>query len=280
MNILIIGGAGFIGSNLVDLLIIKGYKITVLDNLSTGKSFNKKANYIFGNSWDIDTIFRGVNFTKVFHFGEYSRIATSFDDRELVIKSNLYGTSKVIDYCLRTGAKLIYSGSSSKFGNNGEDEHLSPYAWTKSKNIELIKNYNKWFNLQYEICYFYNVYGKGHISKGKMATVIGVFEEQYKNNKPISVVSPGTQERCFTDVRDIVAGVEKASNKTLNFEWFLKADKDYKLIDVAKLFSDNIKLIPERKGERLGSFTLKNNTNINLGWYPKYNLEDYINEIK
>lgn len=282
-NILVTGGAGFIGSNLVKKLL-KEYpetKITVLDNHFTSDKSNylksKNVKYIEGNTWDIDNHF-GLSkpFDVVFHFGEYSRIVKSFDDVEYVMKSNLYGTTKVLNYCKKWGTKLIYSASSSKFGNNGKDENLSPYAWTKSKMVELIKNYNKWYGLQYEICYFFNVYGPGQIMKGDYSTVIGIFERQYRNNEPLSVVEPGIQSRDFTHVYDVVEGVIKTIDMCMNREWMLRTGINYKIIDVAKMFSENIIMLPERKGERFTSKEFYNDTEEVLGWVPKHKLEDYI----
>lgn len=284
-KILITGGAGFIGSNLIKRLLKEHPKIdiTVLDNYFTSDSKNnlksKRVKYITGSTWNIDRYFNDDDlFDVVFHFGEYSRIVKSFDDVGYVMESNLYGTTKVLEMCRKWGAKLIYSASSSIFGNNKEDQHLNPYAWSKSKIVELIKNYKDWYDLQYEICYFYNVYGKGQISKGDYATVIGIFESQYKEGKPLTVVSPGTQSRDFTHIDDIVDGVLKTVDKNMNNEWFLKSGVEYKLIDVAKMFTDNIVMIPEKRGERKNS-TYTRNTNKLLGWEPKNDLIQYIKKI-
>lgn len=287
MKVLVTGSAGFVGTNLIKL-IKKGYpdwEILCLDNYFTGS----KENHVDGvKYYDIST--RDINYNPltveynpdiVFHFGEYSRIVKSFDDREYVMRNNLHGTSEVLEYCLEREAKLIYSASSSKFGNDGADENLTPYSWTKAKMVELIKNYHNWFGLQYEICYFYNVYGHGQITKGDYATVIGIFEEQYKNNKPITVVEPGTQSRDFTHVEDIVIGVLKTVDKSMNREWFLRSGVSYELIKVAKMFSNNIEMLPFRKGERYSSVDMENDDTVDvLGWEPKHNLKDWIKEIK
>jgi UDP-glucose 4-epimerase len=282
-KVLITGGAGFIGSNLIDKLVTNypEIEIDVLDNYFTGSEGNhylsNNVTYLNGSTWDIDTYFKSTKqFDVVFHFGEYSRIDTSFDDVEYVMKSNLYGTTKILDYCRKYGTKLIYSASSSKFGNNGKDENLSPYAWTKSKMVELIKNYNKWYGLQYEICYFFNVYGPNQITKGDYATVIGIFERQYKNNEPLTVVEPGTQSRDFTHVYDVVEGVIKTVNMNMNREWVLRSGVSHNIIDVAKMFTENIIMLPERRGERFTSEEFYNDTEEVLEWKPKHRLEDYI----
>jgi UDP-glucose 4-epimerase len=195
------------------------------------------------------------------------------------MKTNLYGTTKVLKMCRKWNAKLIYSASSSKFGNNGKDENLSPYSWAKSKMVELIKNYHIWYGLQYEICYFFNVYGPKQITEGDYATVIGIFENQYNNNKSLTVVSPGTQSRDFTHVYDIVDGVIKTTKMNMNREWMLRSGKNHKIIDVAKMFSNDIVIIPERKGERFNSEEFYSDTEEVLGWSTKLNLKDYIKNI-
>ena len=283
--VLVTGGCGFIGSNLVKNLL-KKYKdikkIVVMDNMFTGKEENKinssKVKYIKTPTWQIDKQFsheKGL-FDIVFHFGEYSRIDKSFDDINYLMKSNLYGTTKVLEMCRLWGAKLIYSASSSIFGNGGKDENLSPYAWAKSKMVEAIKNYNKWYNLQYEICYFFNVYGPGQIMEGDYATVIGIFEKQYGNNEPLSVVKPGTQSRDFTHIYDAIDGVLKSVNVNMNREWMLRSGVNYRIIDIAKMFTDNIIMLPERRGERFNSKEFVTDTEETLGWAPKYKLEEYI----
>jgi len=288
-NVLVTGGAGFIGSNLIKELLKNNQDIRIwsLDNYYTGDYNNHiddyRVMYWNGNTWDIEDIYNDIVsngfeivFDTVFHFGEYSRIVKSFDDIEYVMKSNLYGTTKVLEMCKRWGAKLIYSASSSKFGNGGKDENLSPYSWVKSKMVELIKNYNIWYNLQYEICYFFNVYGPNQITKGDYSTVIGIFERQYKNNEPLSVVEPGTQSRDFIHVYDVVEGVLKTVDMNMNREWMLRSGVSYKIKDVAKMFTDNIVMLPKRRGERFTSEEFYNDTEEVLGWKPKYKLEDYI----
>jgi UDP-glucose 4-epimerase len=283
MKILVTGGAGFIGTNLIKKLKEK-YKhseIHSLDNYFTGKISNHidGVNYHNGNTWDIDEIFENDKFDIIYHFGEYSRIVKSFDDIQYVEKTIMYGTPKVLEICRKWKSKLIYSASSSKFGNNGQDENLSPYSWMKSKMVELIKNYSNWFDLDYEICYFFNVYGEGQIVEGDYATVIGIFEKQYLENKPLSVVSPGTQTRDFTNVNDIIDGIICSTEKNLKGEWHLRSGKNISIIEVADMFNHNWKFIPERKGERLSSIEINTNTEEKLNWKPKYQIEDWISKI-
>ena len=277
MKILVTGGAGYIGSNLIKhLKKTTDAEITSLDNYFTGSKQNhiKGVKYIKGDTSDI------INLKKqdvVYHFGEYSRVVPSFKDVEYLMKTNLLGTSKVIEQCKKWNAKLIYSASSSKFGGN---ENLSPYSWVKAKMVELIKNYNEWYGLDFEICYFYNVYGENHIKKGTYATVIGIFETQYKNKETLTVVSDGNQTRQFTHVNDIVNALGLILNQNKNNEWHLSSDIEYKIIDVAKMFTDNIKIIPARNGERYKAVSIENNTKEILNWKIKHKLEDYINERK
>ena len=283
-NIIVItGGAGFIGSNLIKFLIKRTkYKILSIDNYSTGSKSNHckspRVKYINSNNIYIEKKLSNVKnkILALFHFGEFSRIYQSFADVIPCYNSNMLGTFSVVKFCSDNKIKLIYSASSSKFGNKGKDENLSPYSWTKSKNIELIENYNKWFDLRYEILYFYNVYGPGQIKKSKMAAVIAIFEEQYKNKKSLTVVKPGTQKRDFTHINDIVNGCFLAFKKGKNDHYFLSSKKSYKIIDIAKMFKTKIKMVPERKGERLGSFYKKSNTERHLNFKTTINIEDYI----
>lgn len=284
IKILVTGGAGFIGSSLIKELIKKSdnLQITVLDNYFTGKKENhiSGVEYIEGNTWDASTIFNNRRFDVVYHFGEYSRIVKSFDDIQYVQKSILHGTPVILDLCKLWDAKLIYSASSSKFGNNGKDENLSPYAWAKSKMVELIKNYANWFGLRYEICYFFNVYGPGQITEGDYSTVIGIFERQYKNGESLTVVSPGTQMRDFTHISDIVSGLIKVFSKEMNYEWHLRSGQNVTILDVAKMFSDNYVIVPERRGERFTSSEFYSDTEVLLNWKPKHSLSEWIKYVK
>ena len=277
MKILVTGGAGYVGSNLIKHL--KGNTnatITSLDNYFTGQEANhiKGVEYIQDCTWKINELPKQ---DIVYHFGEYSRVVPSFKDVEYLMTSNLWGTSRVLEQCKKWNAKLIYSASSSRFGGN---EDLSPYSWVKAKMVELIKNYSEWYGLKYEVCYFYNVYGKNHISEGDYATVIGIFEKQYKEGEALTIVGDGKQSRQFTHIDDIVNALDKVRMKDSNKEWYLSSDVEYKIIDVARMFTDNIKFIPERKGERYKAITIQNDTKKVLNWKIKNNLEDYINGTK
>lgn len=281
-KILVTGGAGFVGSNLIEALNKDiNNQITSLDCYFTGQTTNhiNGVEYVNGYTWDIQNIFEDRQFDLIFHFGEYSRIVHSFDDIDFVTESILRGTPKVFEFAKKCNAKIIYSASSSKFGNNGKDENLSPYSWMKSKMVELLKNYNKWFNLKYEICYFFNVYGPRQIYNGNYATVVAIFEKQYINNQRLSVVKPGTQSRDFTHISDIISGVLESEKTNLNHEWHLRSGKNTTIIELAEMFGD-WELIEERRGERFTSEEFDSDTEKLLKWKPKYELKNWIQDIK
>ena len=287
-NIIVItGGAGFVGSNLIDLFLKKTkYKIISYDNYSSGTKKNHLKNtrviYLNANTINISKVLnkRKNSIKTIFHFGEFARIYQSFLKMNECIESNSVGTHAVIKFCMENKIKLVYSATSASIGNNGADKNLSPYAFTKSKNLELLNNLKKWFNFKFEIIYFYNVYGPRQISKGSMATVIGVFENCYKNKKPLTVVRPGTQSRRFTHINDTVEVCYTAWKKNKNRHYSISNKKSYSILNVAKLFKSEIKLLPSRKGERFASAL----TNMNLSnkvykKFGKINLKDYVNSI-
>ena len=282
--IIVTGGSGFVGSNLIEYLIKKTkYNIISLDDYSSGTKKNhiksKKVKYIKGNTKDIDKILkRYVNeIHSIFHFGEFSRIYQSFLNMNTCIKSNSIGTNAVFNFCLKNKIKLIYSATSASLGNKGKDKNLSPYAFTKAKNLELLENLKMWFNFKYEVIFFYNVYGPGQITKGNMATVIGIFENCYLRNLPLPVVRPGSQSRRFTHITDTVKVCYKAwkSNKS---RFYSISNKDsYTILEVAKMFGKKIKFLPSRKGERYASaLTTLSLSNKIYRTYGKINLSDYV----
>ncbi len=286
-NIIVItGGAGFVGTNLIKLFIKKTkYKIISIDDYSSGNKNNhlknKRVKYIRGNTKNISSIIKNKKKIKtVFHFGEFARIYQSFLKMNKCIESNSVGSNAVFNFCLKYNIKLIYSATSASLGNNGNDKNLSPYAFTKSKNLELLENLKKWFKFRYEVIYFYNVYGPHQICKGEMSTVIGIFEDHYKIGKPLPVVKPGTQTRRFTHIDDTVKICYLAWKKNLCRHYSIANKKSYSLLDVAKMFNSKIKFLPKRSGERYASAIInKNLSNKMYKYFGSINLKDYIKEF-
>ena len=285
-KILITGGAGFVGTNLIKFLLKKtSYKIISIDNYYSGLKKNHIRNtrvkYIKGDTRNISKLIKKPNQIKtVFHFGEFSRIYQSFLNMNECIESNTVGSNSIFNFCLKNKIKLIYSATSASLGNKGNDKNLSPYAFSKAKNLELLENLKKWFNFKYEIIYFYNVYGPNQICKGHMSTVIGIFEDHYKNNKALPVVKPGTQSRRFTHIDDTVEICYLAWKKNLCRHYSISNKKTYSILDVAKLFNSKIKYLPKRAGERYDSaLKNKNLSNKIYKYFGKLSLKKYIQDF-
>ena len=281
--IVITGGAGFVGTNLIIFLLKKTkFKIISVDNYSAGSKKNhiknKRVSYIKADTKNINHVLKNPkNINSIFHFGEFARIYQSFLNMSECINSNSIGTNAIFNYCLKNNIKLIYSATSASLGNRGNDKNLSPYAFTKAKNLELLENLKKWFNFKYEVIYFYNVYGPHQICKGKMATVIGIFENHFKTKKSLPVVKPGTQTRRFTHIHDTVQICYMAWRKNLCRHYSIAHKKSYSLIKVAKMFGSKIKYLPKRPGERYASAL----TNMNLSnkvykYFGQIDLKNYI----
>jgi len=285
--IVVTGGAGFVGSNLINYLIEKTkYNIISLDNYSTGLKKNhlknKRVKYIKSHTKNTSSVLKKYkkNIISLFHFGEFSRIYQSFLRMNECINSNTIGSHEVFKFCLENNIKLIYSATSASIGNNGEDKNLSPYAFTKSKNIEMLENLKKWFKFKFEIIYFYNVYGDKQIDKGEMATVIGIFEEQYKMNKPLTVVKPGSQSRRFTHIRDTIKVCYDAWKADKCRHYSISNKKSFTILQVAKMFKSKIKYLPVRKGERYASaLTIMSLSNKVFRKFGKINLKNYVSNF-
>ncbi len=282
--ILVTGGAGFVGSRLIRGLLDAEPRTEVVsvDNYFTGSPArhidHPRVRYLYGNTAELGALWseRGLAAPAVvYHLGEYSRIPQSFEEPDRVWDFNLLGTREVVRFCRLHGAKLVYAGSSSKFGNEGRDEHLNPYAWTKAKNIEYIRNTADWFGLDHVITYFYNVYGPGQIASGSYATVIGIFEQQYLAGLPLTVVEPGTQSRDFTHIDDIVEGLLLCAERGSGDGYLLGRGEEHQLIEVARMFGAEVTMVPARRGERT-SGRADNTRSRALGWEPKISLPDYI----
>ena len=285
--IVVTGGSGFVGSNLIEYFLKKTkLQIISLDNYSSGSKnnhiLNKRVKYIKSDTKQISQTLKIYKnrINAIFHFGEFSRIYQSFLNMNECIQSNSIGSHAVFDFCLKNKIKLIYSATSASLGNNGQDKNLSPYAFTKSKNLELLENLKKWFNFKYEVIFFYNVYGPRQICVGKMATVVGIFEHHYKNKIPLPVVKPGTQSRRFTHIQDTVKICFLAWKKNKCKFYSISNKKSFTINQLAKLFDYKIRYLSSRKGERYASAL----SNLSLSnkihkYFGKINLKDYIKDF-
>ena len=287
-NILVVtGGAGFIGSNLIsELLKYKKFKIISIDNYSSGlvKNHikNNRVKYLKGNTSDIEILLKNytVKIHTIFHFGEFSRIYQSFKKISECFSSNIVGSLNVFNFALKNKIRLIYSATSASLGNKGKDMNLSPYAFSKAKNLEFLENLKKWFGFRYEVVYFYNVYGEKQICRGDMATVVGIFEDHFKKGKKLPVVKPGTQVRRFTHVHDTIKACIFSWKKNKCKHYSIASKQSFSIIELAKLFKSKIRYLPIRKGERFASALTKMNLNNKIvRLSTKIRLKDYISNF-
>lgn len=278
-KILVTGGAGFVGSHLCERLARNPkYEVYSLDNYLMGSRDNhvSSVTYLAGETSDIAKL---VKFkpTVVYHLGEYSRVEQSFADVSQVWKSNMAGTLAVLEFVRKVGCKIIYAGSSTKFGDHGEGKFASPYAWSKAANTQLVENYGKWFGIKYAITYFYNVYGPREMSAGKYATLIAIFLEKTRRGEPLPVVNPGTQLRNFTHIQDIVDGLVLVGERGHGDGYGIGSEKSYSILEVAALFGGEVEMLPERAGNRRSAELVVEKTK-GLGWLPKLSLDQYVAE--
>lgn len=285
-TVVVTGGAGMIGSQLIELLL-PTYRVVSLDNYFIGKKENHiaGAEYIEGHTKDIEALLGKENPVIIFHLGEYSRVEQSFKDLELVWQSNVEGTHRVLEYWRAKNTsdqkcKLVYAGSSTKFADGGMGRDQSPYAWMKASNTEVVENYGRWFNLPYAITYFYNAYGPRELASGPYASVMGRFKTQFAAGEPITVVSPGTQKRNFTHVEDLARGLLAVGEKGQGDEFGLGSHESYSVLDIAKMFTDNITMLPERKGNRMESIVDTTRAEEEFGWKATHTVREYIDSLK
>ena len=287
-TIIVTGGAGFVGSNMINFLVKNTkFHIVSIDNYSSGSKKNhikdRRIKYIKSHTKNITKILNSYKnkIHSLFHFGEFARIYQSFLKMDECINSNTIGSHEVFNFCLKNKIKLLYSATSASIGNKGNDSNLSPYAFSKAKNLEMLENLKRWYKFKFEIIYFYNVYGPMQIRTGSMATVVGIFEEQYKKNKFLTVVKPGTQSRRFTHIDDTVKACYFAWKKNMCRHYSISNKKSYSIIQVAKFFSSKIKFLPPRKGERYASaLTSMNLSNKVYKMFGKIKLREYVKEWK
>jgi len=278
-KILVTGGAGFVGSHLCERLSKNpNYDVYSLDNYFTGSEANHLPNvtYIKGDTAQISELVT-FNPDMVYHLGEYSRVEQSFDDIEKVWRYNKDGIFAVLEFVRKAGCKILYAGSSTKFGDGGLGRSASPYAWTKATNTELVMNYGAWFNVPYAITYFYNVYGPREIQNGKYATLIALFKKKMKKGEALSVVTPGTQKRNFTHIDDIIDGLVLVGENGYGDEFGIGSPEAYSILEIAHMFGGQIEMLPERKGNRMTADVVSAKTEA-LGWKPTRTIKDYIEE--
>jgi len=277
--VLVTGGAGFIGSHLCARLVKDGHRVISLDNYFTGSRENhvQGVEYREGHTKDIE---KHIPETPdlVYHLGEYSRVEISLSEPAVVWDLNKDGTFGVVEFWRKRGCKLVYAGSSTKFGDGGLGRVQTPYAWSKASNTELVMNYGRWYQLPYAITYFYNVYGPRERPAQEYGTLIETFRRQRKEGKPLTVVSPGTQKRNFTHVDDIVDGLLLVGERGEGDEFGLGASEAYSILEVAGLFGGEILMLPEREGNRMDS-TLDTSKARALGWAPRRSLKEYLSAV-
>ena len=281
-DILVIGGAGFVGSCLCENLVRLGAHVYSVDNYFTGKRENhiEGVEYIECESSNINKLESVSNLDIVYHLGEYSRVEQSFEDIDLVFEYNMKSIYEVLKFVKIKGAKLVYSGSSTKFGDGGLNGSESPYAWTKKTNAELVSVFCNWFNIDYAITYFYNVYGPREIQHGKYATLIAKYMNLVQGgDNTLPVVLPGSQRRNFTHIDDIISGLLVVGSNGSGDGFGIGSDESFSVLDVVALFDCEPVFLPERKGNRMLA-PVKTELTKSLGWSCRYSLERYIAESK
>lgn len=281
---LVTGGAGFVGSYLCERLVREGYRVISLDNYFSGSEKNHVAGveYRRGHTKDIETLIPETP-DIVYHLGEYSRVAKSLEEPELVFDLNVLGTFAVLEFWRARKCKLVYAGSSTKGVSAREDgvigRDLAPYTWMKASNTELVANYGRWYEIPYAIVYFYNVYGERERTIEEYGTAIETWRQRKAEGKSLQVRSPGTQERAFTHVLDTVDGIILVGEKGEGDNFGIGSDEIFTLLQVAEMFGGEIEMLPITKTTRSSAEVDTSKTRA-LGWVPKRHLPDYIQAVK
>jgi len=285
--VLVTGGAGFVGSHLCKHLVADGHRVISLDNYFTGSRENhiQGVEYREGHTKDIEKHVP-ENPDIVYHLGEYSRVAPSLDEPEVVFDLNIAGTFGVLEHWRKRKYKLVYVGSSTKFAYEREDGvagcNRSPYSWSKAANTEQVHNYGRWYNLPYSIAYFYNVYGQGERAgqfDGLYGTVIETFKQCYLDGKVCNINGSGEQTRAFTHVEDTVNGIVLIGEKGGADEYAISASEVYSLLNLAEMFGLEVEFNPPTKSTRSSGANDTSKLEL-LGWKQKHTLEDYVEFIK
>lgn len=280
MKILVTGGAGFIGSNLIKKLLNQGMIVDSLDDYSLGSIENEIAGCTY-HAGDISRIKDLDSYDIIFHLAALSRIQPSFNNPSETYRVNTTGTQQVLEFARLTGAKVVYAGSSSKW----HDPYQSPYAACKYMGEEVCKMYKKTYGMDIEIARFYNVYGPNEIVDGDWAAVIGVWRRQVENGEKITIVGDGEQRRDFTHVYDIVEALYRIGFKNEVHEdaWELGSGKNYSINEVYEMFKNKFGVESIYISDQSGNYrkTLRENNDAleRLNWQPKDRLKDYINSL-
>ena len=282
--ILVTGGAGFIGSHLCERLVTDGHRVISLDNYFAGRKENQVegVEYREGHTKDIASLVPEIP-EIIYHLGEYSRVAKSLEEPELVFDLNMVGTAAVLAYWRERKCKLVYAGSSTKHVGEREDgtlgRDLAPYTWMKAANTELVVNYGRWYSLPYAVTYFYNVYGPRERTILDYGTVIETWRQCMFDGKPLKVREPGTQERAFTHVLDTVDGIVLVGEKGEGDNFGIGSDEHFSLLEVAEMFGGTIEMLPQTQSSRTSPDVDVEKIRA-LGWVSQHHLREYIKDGK
>ncbi|MDA8860557.1 NAD-dependent epimerase/dehydratase family protein [Planktomarina temperata] len=276
-TVLITGGAGFIGSSLSRYLLDQGHQVVVVDDLSASRRerVQKECLFIHARTQELKHSDLPEKIDLIYHLGEYSRVENSFEAPDAVLTNNLNSCAAIVNIARTYNSKLVYSGSSTKFGDGGLNKYQTPYALSKYLNTELVNSYCAWYKMKYAISYFYNVYGPNENAEGEFATVVAKFLKQAQNGEQLQVTSPGTQRRNFTHIDDTIAALSLIGELGVGDGYGIASDESFSILELAKMITEDYRVIPPKPGNRLSSSVETQKTK-ELGWKVKNNLRDYI----